>query len=302
MSSPLLSPFPRVTSPSNGARVPAEGREGEKIRTVIVDRNGLVRASLAVALRHHDDIDVVADAPRADEVHPSGERLDGAIVLLGLADTAAPPVQDVQRLKAVLPGPRILALGVSDDDAIVLACIEAGVAGYLPQSASLDDLVRAVRALAANETLCSPRVAGLLFSRVAEGAWERHRLLALKSGHLTRRELEIVALIEQGLANKEIAVELHIETQTVKNHIHNILEKLQLGSRREAAVYARERGLLSFYRPLGSLRGDRAPVSPRPGAVPGPVSQVHSAPRPSSARPLDPNWTGDPLSRPRRSA
>jgi DNA-binding NarL/FixJ family response regulator len=94
------------------------------------------------------------------------------------------------------------------------------------------------------EAFCSPRIAGLLFSRLAERARERERRQQPGMMHLTRREIEVVALIEKGLSNKEIAVHMRIELQTVKNHVHNILEKLQLGSRREAARYARDQGLL----------------------------------------------------------
>ena len=140
-----------------------------------------------------------------------------------------------------------------------MACIEAGVAGYVSQDVSLEDLVKHIRMVAVGETFCSPKVAGLLFSRVAESARERHRLLALSSGHLTRREQDVVALIEEGLSNKEIAVRLNIETATVKNHIHNILERLQLDNRQAAARYARERGLLR----RGGVMATRAPAAAR---------------------------------------
>ncbi len=133
-------------------------------------------------------------------------------------------------------------IGLSESESDVIACIEAGAAGYLPQEASLEYLQQSIRAVAAGEAICSPKVAAQLFSRVAEAADVRE--LRGMLSNLTRREVEIIPLLEERLSNKEIAVQLQIEVQTVKNHIHNILEKLQLDGRREVARYAREWGLL----------------------------------------------------------
>ena len=104
--------------------------------------------------------------------------------------------------------------------------------------------MHSIRAVAGGEAFCSPKVTGLLFTRLAESARERERLQALGLTYLTRREREIIALIEEGLSNKEIAVRLQIEIQTVKNHVHNVLDKLQITSRREAAQYVRAQGLV----------------------------------------------------------
>jgi two-component system nitrate/nitrite response regulator NarL len=229
--------------PSDG---PSPRRETnvEAIRTIIVQRNRLARESLGLALQAQAGVLVVRHAASAHELSPSDERLDGAIILLDLSDGGTGPDDAIHRIAERFPAARILAIGVAETESTVLACIEAGVAGYLSQDAALEDLVKHIRMVAAGETFCSPKVAGLLFSRVAESARERHRLLALSSGHLTRREREVVALIEEGLCNKEIAVRLNIETATVKNHIHNVLERLQLDNRRDAARYAREHGLL----------------------------------------------------------
>jgi len=237
---PILNPTRRPSEyPS-----PRPEADVEAIRAVLVHRSRLVRESLCMALQAQAGVLVVREATSADELSPSDERLDGAIILLDLSDGGTSPDDAIHRIAERFPGARILAIGVAETESTVLACIEAGVAGYLSQDASLEDLVKHIRMVNAGETFCSPKVAGLLFSRVAESARERHRVLALSSGHLTRREREVVALIEEGLCNKEIAVRLNIETATVKNHIHNILERLQLDNRRDAARYARERGLL----------------------------------------------------------
>lgn len=106
-------------------------------------------------------------------------------------------------------------------------------------------LVRTIEALAKGETLYSPRVVQMLFSRASALAGHNGASSTDYAGGLTPRAREIIGLIERGLCNKEIAVHLSIEVQTVKNHVHNILDKLQLQDRREAARYARERGLLA---------------------------------------------------------
>ena len=111
----------------------------------------------------------------------------------------------------------------------------------------MEDLFQQIRSLAHGVTICSPRLAAVLFEKIADAAREREGIRNSDLVHLTRRELEIVSLIVQGFANKEIAVRLGVELQTVKNHVHNLLEKLQLKSRREVGRYARDVGLL---RPL----------------------------------------------------
>jgi DNA-binding NarL/FixJ family response regulator len=126
---------------------------------------------------------------------------------------------------------------VEDLDLEVLACAEAGVSAYVPSDASMNDLVAAIENLKRGELHCPPRVAASLFRHVASLANKvRHRSGAAA---LTRREREVLALIDAGLSNKEIAVRLHIETSTVKNHVHNLLEKVQATSRTQAAARLR---------------------------------------------------------------
>ena len=132
--------------------------------------------------------------------------------------------------------------GLTSDDSDVIVCAEAGAGGYLPDEASLDDLLKSVRAVASGEAICSPRVAGLLFCRVSEAARDSEARRTRNTPKTTLREREIIALIDGGLSNKEIAVKLRIETQTVKNHVHNILETFNVDGRRELREYIKEQG------------------------------------------------------------
>lgn len=214
------------------------------IRVLIIHRNRLFREGLAFVLTQQPNIAVVGCWPGATEAAGEFEKLAPDVFVLDLDLPEREGLAEARLLRGVYPQAKILMLGLSELESDVLACIEAGAAGYLPQEASLEDLLNNIHAIAAGEALCCPKVAGLLLSRVAEAGREKQLRQVLGFPNLTRRELEIVASIEEGLSNKEIAIRLQIEVQTVKNHIHNILEKLKLNDRREAAAYARERGLL----------------------------------------------------------
>jgi two-component system, NarL family, nitrate/nitrite response regulator NarL len=133
-------------------------------------------------------------------------------------------------------GPRVVALGVREVEDDVVACAEAGVAGYVTREAAIDELVDVVESVARGESLCSPRISALLLGRVAEVAHRRH---GTPASRLTTREAEVVRLIDEGLSNKQIAARLSIEVATVKNHVHSILEKLEVERRGEAAALVR---------------------------------------------------------------
>lgn len=162
---------------------------------------------------------------------PTIARLRPEIVLVDM--TAARPVGDIQGLATAAGDARIVALGIPETPHRVIACAEAGVAGYIPKDATFAELVSTVRHVQAGEACCSPRIAAALFQRLAE----RVGTGATAAG-LTPREREILTLIDQGLSNKEIASRLHIELATVKNHVHHILEKLHVHRRGEAAARA----------------------------------------------------------------
>lgn len=214
------------------------------IRVLIIHRNRLFREGLAFVLAQQQNITVVGSFPGAGEVVGELGRLTPDVILLDLCLPGREGLGAARWIHTDCPEANILMMGLTELQSDVLACIEAGAAGYLPQEASLEDLLNNIHAIVAGEAVCSPKVAGVLISRVAKAGRERELRQVLGLPNLTRRELEIIALIEEGLRNKEIAVRLRIEVPTVKNHIHKILDKLQLDGRREAARFARERGLL----------------------------------------------------------
>ncbi|HMS82432.1 MAG TPA: response regulator transcription factor [Nitrospira sp.] len=150
------------------------------------------------------------------------------------------------RIGSLPLGAKVLVIDVPDREEDILYCIEAGGAsGYLLQNASLKELEINLAAIARGETVCSPRIAHLTFCRMALLARQETGNGVTNGVSLTRREAEIVRLIEEGLSNKEIAIRLNIGVSTVKNHVHNILDKLQLHNRHSAVKFIRNQTILT---------------------------------------------------------
>jgi DNA-binding NarL/FixJ family response regulator len=136
----------------------------------------------------------------------------------------------------------VIVLGVSDDiESDIVACAEAGVTGYHMRTESLDDLLVLIRRVAAGESVCSPRVAAILAKRLSALAAQRQPPRA-KELVLTAREAQILTLLELGLSNRDIASQLCIAVHTVKNHLHNLLKKLGVSTRADAAALSRTIG------------------------------------------------------------
>ena len=216
----------------------------ESINVLIVHPRRVLREGLDFAVSHQQDMTQATSVASASEAIAMSSDLCPHVIIIDFGLPRRVGLAETHELHQAFPDAKILMMGATEQEADVLACIEAGAEGFFPEHGSLEDLLGSIRALAAGEILYSPRVVGVLVARIAKVARQQTRATPPLLAQLTRREREITRLIEQNLSNKEIAHRLHIETQTVKNHVHNILEKLQLSNRREAAQYAREHGLL----------------------------------------------------------
>jgi len=210
---------------------------GRVISLVVIAPIRLFREGLSDLFRERDGFDVVATAVSRDDGLARIRESRPDIVLIALGPGAGAPL--VREIVATTPEARVVTLGIADDDPEVLPLAEAGVAGYVTTEASADEIVLVVESVARGEMPCSPRLAATLLQRVATLAQERRAPPELVT--LTAREREIVELIGDGLSNKEIASELCIEVATVKNHVHNILEKLNVTRRADAAALVRRR-------------------------------------------------------------
>jgi DNA-binding NarL/FixJ family response regulator len=225
------------------------GDEGRylMIRVLVVAGVRFYRDGLAAALSADPRFEVVGCAVDVPEAAAAFAALEPDVTLLDLAGADAPV--HVRSLLALAPAARVVALGVTEAEDDVLPLAEAGVAGYVTRDGSVDDLLATVESVAAGETICSPRMTATLLRRVALLARDRRAEGPTAERDLTSRERQIVALIDEGLSNKEIATRLRIELATVKNHVHNILEKLHVRRRGEAAAAVRRRHDLDLPRP-----------------------------------------------------
>jgi len=207
------------------------------IRVLIVADIRLYREGLAEILGKRAQLQVVGTANAGAAAAARAVELSPDVILV---DQAMPDnILAIRSLRALLPSAKIVALGVPETEHDVIGCAEAGVSGYVSREGSLDDLVAVVESVGRGELLCSPRVAASLLRRVASRAgtlWD-----SAPADHLTAREAQIGQLIQGGLSNKEIASRLGIEVTTVKNHVHNLLEKLQVHRRAEAVARLQRR-------------------------------------------------------------
>jgi DNA-binding NarL/FixJ family response regulator len=211
-------------------------RRGPPVEALIASDVRLLCDSLDVALSDDPAIRVVGTASDADELLALVTRIAPGVILL---DVSMPRALDAARaIAARAPVTRTVAISVDARASSVVACAEAGVAGYASQDATLAELRHVILEVAVGRTPCSPLVAASLFRRLASLAAERDRLPAAPP-RLTRREYEVLRLVQCGLSNRDIAARLSIALPTVKNHVHRILDKLQVDGRGKAADWLR---------------------------------------------------------------
>jgi DNA-binding NarL/FixJ family response regulator len=193
----------------------------------------LFREAIRETLTRQPQVTVLGDArPDATGVARI-RRLDPDVVLVDVTTSGA--VDTLRTLTTGLPGIRTVAIGVPEGVEDVVACLEAGAAACVPPGDDLPHLIDTLRQVAAGAVVCSPTITGGLFRRLATLADQRSG--AAPAEPLTPREREIAGLLADGLSNREIGRRLFIEVSTVKNHVHNILEKLRLSGRADAASW-----------------------------------------------------------------
>jgi DNA-binding NarL/FixJ family response regulator len=206
------------------------------IRVLIVDNIRVYREGLVALLERESSIAAAEIAAHQSEYLDRIKTGRPDIVVLR---TSMPEcVSTIRSIADAGLHAKIVALDVSEADDEIIDLAEAGVAGYLLREGSLEDLIKIMHSVVQGECFCPPRVTATLLKRLTALAGERGAWKA--EGPLTRREREVVALIDKGMSNKEIAQCLTIDVRTVKNHVHNILEKLQV--QRRGQVAARIRG------------------------------------------------------------
>jgi DNA-binding NarL/FixJ family response regulator len=233
--------------------VPAEATKSKSsslteqtLRVLIVDDHALFRRGLQMVLKQEQDIEVVGEAGDGHEATDKAQELMPDVILMDVRMPRRSGIEATQQIKELLPHVKILMLTISDEEADLYDAIKAGASGYLLKEISIDEVADAIRSVWQGQSRISPSMAGKLlteFAAMSKRADERQQLPAPR---LTEREMEVLKLVAQGLNNRDIAKELFISENTVKNHIRNILEKLHLHSRMEAVVYAVREKLLEI--------------------------------------------------------
>jgi two-component system nitrate/nitrite response regulator NarL len=209
------------------------------INVLVVQETRLMGNIIASVLDDEADIAVVGTVTDVDEAFEKArsDQVDVVVISTRLSDQGA--LRLTQRLAQDVPFISVLALGLSERKEDVLQYVEAGAIGYVLKNDSVEDLLAAIRSAHSGKARISPEIAAALMSRVSELAQKFSNLnpAVIDSGQLTPREMEILELLGQNLSNPQIAERLTIETGTVKNHVHNILNKLNVSTRRQAAQY-----------------------------------------------------------------
>jgi DNA-binding NarL/FixJ family response regulator len=220
-----------------------EGTANAPIRVLVVDDHDLFRSGLASVLASHADMEIVGQASGGKMGVRLARELRPDVVLM---DLRMPDLDGPAATRAILehnPDTRVLALTVASDESDVAAAVVAGACGYLLKDSPIDDVVEAVRAAARGVAWLSPRAAEALLKRIRRD-WVEPRESHELEQDLSPRELEVLQLVARGLDNAEIAAELSISPRTAKNHVSNILAKLDVPNRIQAATYAVRTGLV----------------------------------------------------------
>ena len=211
-------------------------------RVLLVDDHDLFRTGLRNLLEEQGIL-IVGEADTGTEALKKIREVAPDVVVMDLNMPGISGVEATRQIAMIAPLTRVLVLTISDQDADVMDAILAGACGYLLKDASMTDLIGGIRAAAAGESLVSPAIAAKVLQRLRATGGAPHEAELIRS-ELSDREIQVLKLIANGHDNAQIAAELHISPKTVKNHISNILMKLQIDNRIQAAVYAVRSGIV----------------------------------------------------------
>jgi DNA-binding NarL/FixJ family response regulator len=211
------------------------------IKILVVDDHGIVREGLKMVLGLEEDFQVVGEAATGQEAVNQARRLKPDVVLMDVLMNEGNGIDACRQIKSDLPDTRVLMLTSHGAAQAVESSVLAGASGYLLKNGGREDLLRGIRAVAQGESLLSPSVTAQVLDRFADlTRQERVR----EQDILSEREKEVLVLVARGMTNRQIATELVLSENTVRNHLSHILDKLDFSRRSQVAAYAAQRGLI----------------------------------------------------------
>jgi DNA-binding NarL/FixJ family response regulator len=218
----------------------------ERLRVLVADDHALFRRGLQMVLEAEPDIDLVGEASDGVEAVERSQELMPDVILMDVRMPKRSGIEAASQIKDLMPHVKILMLTISDEEADLYDAIKAGASGYLLKEIPIDEVADAIRSVWAGQSRISPSMASKLLNEFATMSKATGDRTQIPAPRLTDREMEVLRLVAKGMNNRDIAKELYISENTVKNHIRNILEKLHLHSRMEAVVYAVREKLLEI--------------------------------------------------------
>ena len=219
-----------------------EPSNGHKIRVLVADDHAIVRKGICALLATEPDIEVVGEAHDGQDAIAKAQRIQPDVILMDLVMPGTDGLEAIQRLSACQPHIRILVLTSFAGDDKVFPAIRAGALGYLLKDTGPEELVQAIQQVNRGESSLHPSVARMVLQELSAPSTR-----GPSTEVLTEREIEVLGLVAQGCSNREISDLLTISEATVRTHVSNILSKLNLCSRTQAALYALRRGLASLH-------------------------------------------------------
>ena len=215
----------------------------DKIRILLADDHVLVRQGTRELLEQQDDLVVVAEAGDGEEAVQLAGVQQPDVVIMDISMPRLDGIEATRQIKVRYPAIAVLVLTAYDDDQYVFALLETGAAGYLLKDVQADELVKAIRAVHAGESILHPAITRKVINRFAQPATKREEDAL---DQLTDRELEVLKLAAKGMTNQEIAQELVISVRTVQVHLSNVFSTIRVGSRTEAVLHALRRGWITL--------------------------------------------------------